>query len=125
MPSGYSVMSLGSLAQWNRRRIFDCVQIQSVVACQEKPLLCLLFLNNTFICFSCLLQNPTPDLGEPERMYKLVLAGDAAVGKSSFILRLCKDRFFPSLNSTLGKNELCYLFYFPLFQKMLTTRELH
>ena len=35
-------------------------------------------------------------------MYKLVLAGDAAVGKSSFILRLCKNRFFPSLNSTLG-----------------------
>eukprot|EP00795_Rhopilema_esculentum_P012809 gene12809-3548_t len=47
-------------------------------------------------------QNSNENLGEPERMYKLVLAGDAAVGKSSFILRLCKNRFYPSLNSTLG-----------------------
>ncbi|CAB4011765.1 ras and EF-hand domain-containing homolog isoform X6 [Paramuricea clavata] len=38
----------------------------------------------------------------PERMYKLVLAGDAAVGKSSFILRLCKNKFHSSLNATLG-----------------------
>jgi len=39
---------------------------------------------------------------QPERMYKLVLAGDAAVGKSSFILRLCRNRFYASLNATLG-----------------------
>ncbi|XP_068722019.1 ras and EF-hand domain-containing protein-like isoform X2 [Montipora capricornis] len=38
----------------------------------------------------------------PERMYKLVLAGDAAVGKSSFILRLCQNKFHNALNSTLG-----------------------
>ncbi|XP_031561375.1 ras and EF-hand domain-containing protein-like isoform X6 [Actinia tenebrosa] len=38
----------------------------------------------------------------PERMFKLVLAGDAAVGKSSFILRLCRNRFHNALNSTLG-----------------------
>ena len=37
-------------------------------------------------------------------MYKLVLAGDAAVGKSSFILRLCKNKFHSNLNATLGKN---------------------
>ena len=54
------------------------------------------------IVMSFSFQNENVDLGEPERMYKLVLAGDAAVGKSSFILRLCKNRFFPSLNSTLG-----------------------
>ena len=41
--------------------------------------------------------------GEPERMYKVVLAGDAAVGKSSFIMRLCKDKFVSNLSSTLGK----------------------
>ncbi|XP_071852085.1 ras and EF-hand domain-containing protein homolog isoform X2 [Apostichopus japonicus] len=40
--------------------------------------------------------------GTPERMYKIVLAGDAAVGKSSFILRLCKGIFHNNLNSTLG-----------------------
>ncbi|CAG5125200.1 unnamed protein product, partial [Candidula unifasciata] len=39
---------------------------------------------------------------EPERMYKLALAGDAAVGKSSFIVRLCKGKFAPNLSSTLG-----------------------
>ena len=39
-------------------------------------------------------------------MYKLVLAGDAAVGKSSFILRLCKNRFYQSLNATLGNNVI-------------------
>ena len=35
-------------------------------------------------------------------MYKVVLAGDAAVGKSSFIMRLCKGKFVANLNSTLG-----------------------
>uniref|UniRef100_A0A8W8NPJ8 EF-hand domain-containing protein n=1 Tax=Magallana gigas TaxID=29159 RepID=A0A8W8NPJ8_MAGGI len=39
---------------------------------------------------------------DPERMYKIVLAGDAAVGKSSFIMRLCKGKFVPNLSSTLG-----------------------
>ncbi|XP_074660668.1 ras and EF-hand domain-containing protein homolog isoform X2 [Tubulanus polymorphus] len=39
---------------------------------------------------------------EPERMYKVVLCGDAAVGKSSFIMRLCKGKFVNNLNSTLG-----------------------
>ncbi|ESO91691.1 hypothetical protein LOTGIDRAFT_163420 [Lottia gigantea] len=39
---------------------------------------------------------------EPERMYKIVLAGDAAVGKSSFIMRLCKGKFVNNLSSTLG-----------------------
>jgi len=41
--------------------------------------------------------------GEPDDMFKLVLAGNAAVGKSSFILRLCKNKFYSALNSTLGK----------------------
>lgn len=40
---------------------------------------------------------------KPDRMFKLVLAGNAAVGKSSFIIRLCKDKFYSALNSTLGK----------------------
>lgn len=39
---------------------------------------------------------------EPERVFKIVLAGDAAVGKSSFIMRLCKDKFITNLNSTVG-----------------------
>ncbi|GAB1598925.1 ras and EF-hand domain-containing protein homolog [Argonauta hians] len=39
---------------------------------------------------------------DPERMYKVVLAGDAAVGKTSFIMRLCKGKFVTNLSSTLG-----------------------
>ncbi|XP_064599676.1 ras and EF-hand domain-containing protein homolog [Liolophura sinensis] len=44
---------------------------------------------------------PTPNR-DPERMYKVVLAGDAAVGKSSFIMRLCKGKFVNNISSTLG-----------------------
>jgi Ras and EF-hand domain-containing protein len=43
-----------------------------------------------------------PVAHEAERIFKIVLAGDAAVGKSSFIMRLCKNKFVTNLNSTLG-----------------------
>ena len=35
-------------------------------------------------------------------MYKVVFCGDAAVGKSTLIMRLCKGKFITNLNSTLG-----------------------
>ncbi|CAJ1068951.1 ras and EF-hand domain-containing protein homolog isoform X1 [Xyrichtys novacula] len=37
-----------------------------------------------------------------EKAYRIVLAGDAAVGKSSFLLRLCKNEFKLNTSSTLG-----------------------
>ncbi|KAG7332135.1 hypothetical protein KOW79_003969 [Hemibagrus wyckioides] len=37
-----------------------------------------------------------------EKTYKIVLAGDAAVGKSSFLLRLCKNEFKGITSTTLG-----------------------
>ncbi|KAG2465423.1 RASEF protein, partial [Polypterus senegalus] len=37
-----------------------------------------------------------------EKAYKIVLAGDAAVGKSSFLLRLCKNEFRGNTSATLG-----------------------
>lgn len=40
--------------------------------------------------------------GDPDRTYKVVLAGDAAVGKSCFIHRFCKGNFAHRLGSTLG-----------------------
>jgi GTPase SAR1 family protein len=40
--------------------------------------------------------------GVPDRTYKVVLAGDAAVGKSCFIFRFCKGVFINNLGSTLG-----------------------
>lgn len=44
------------------------------------------------------------DLGymTSEKAYRIVLAGDAAVGKSSFLLRLCKNEFTLNSSSTLG-----------------------
>ncbi|XP_052802878.1 ras and EF-hand domain-containing protein homolog isoform X5 [Mya arenaria] len=52
---------------------------------------------------STLTQDNTARLSkEPERMFKVVLAGDAAVGKSSLIMRLCKGKFYENLSSTLG-----------------------
>ncbi|KAK4326134.1 hypothetical protein Pmani_003320 [Petrolisthes manimaculis] len=44
-------------------------------------------------------------LGPPERTYKVVFAGDAAVGKSTFIVRLCKGCFVTNIASTLEKEE--------------------
>ncbi|XP_076035967.1 ras and EF-hand domain-containing protein-like [Oratosquilla oratoria] len=40
--------------------------------------------------------------GPPERTYKVVFAGDAAVGKSTFIVRLCQGIFASNIASTLG-----------------------
>lgn len=37
-----------------------------------------------------------------QRAYKIVLAGDAAVGKSSFLMRLCKNEFRGNTFATLG-----------------------
>ncbi|XP_076010328.1 ras and EF-hand domain-containing protein homolog [Genypterus blacodes] len=44
------------------------------------------------------------DLGymTSEKAYRIVLAGDAAVGKSSFLLRLCKNEFAMNSSATLG-----------------------
>ncbi|KAM7416792.1 hypothetical protein PAMA_018722 [Pampus argenteus] len=44
------------------------------------------------------------DLGymTSEKAYRIVLAGDAAVGKSSFLLRLCKNEFKLNSSATLG-----------------------
>ncbi|XP_030848910.1 ras and EF-hand domain-containing protein homolog isoform X3 [Strongylocentrotus purpuratus] len=58
-------------------------------------------VNNLMEYFETEPLSPTPT-AHPERMYKIVLAGDAAVGKSSFIMRLCKGIFHSNLNSTLG-----------------------
>ncbi|PAA52013.1 hypothetical protein BOX15_Mlig002364g2 [Macrostomum lignano] len=41
-------------------------------------------------------------MSPPERMFKVVLAGDAAVGKSSFIGRFCDGRFSANTTATLG-----------------------
>ncbi|NWW52760.1 RASEF protein, partial [Pedionomus torquatus] len=44
----------------------------------------------------------TPKYPSSEKAYKIVLAGDAAVGKSSFLMRLCKNEFRSNTSATLG-----------------------
>ncbi|XP_041074567.1 ras and EF-hand domain-containing protein-like isoform X2 [Polyodon spathula] len=44
----------------------------------------------------------TEDSQEPGQMYRLVLAGDAGAGKSSFLLRLCMNEFRGNIPTTLG-----------------------
>ncbi|XP_057899688.1 ras and EF-hand domain-containing protein [Melospiza georgiana] len=44
----------------------------------------------------------TPKYPSTEKTYKIVLAGDAAVGKSSFLMRLCKNEFQGNTSATLG-----------------------
>ncbi|NXU95508.1 RASEF protein, partial [Xiphorhynchus elegans] len=44
----------------------------------------------------------TPKYPNSEKAYKIVLAGDAAVGKSSFLMRLCKNEFRGNTSATLG-----------------------
>ncbi|POI25785.1 hypothetical protein CIB84_010464, partial [Bambusicola thoracicus] len=38
----------------------------------------------------------------PSPIYRLVLAGDSGAGKSSFLLRLCRNEFRGDISSTLG-----------------------
>lgn len=39
----------------------------------------------------------------PHRTFKVILAGDAAVGKTTFIERICNGHFTPNLSSTIGR----------------------
>ncbi|OWK07171.1 RASEF, partial [Cervus elaphus hippelaphus] len=41
-----------------------------------------------------------------QKAYKIVLAGDAAVGKSSFLMRLCKNEFRGNTSATLDSEAL-------------------
>nr|XP_044995734.1 EF-hand calcium-binding domain-containing protein 4B [Jaculus jaculus] len=41
-------------------------------------------------------------LATPDRLFKVVFVGDSAVGKTSFLQRLCEDRFSTSMAATVG-----------------------
>ncbi|XP_041042458.1 ras and EF-hand domain-containing protein [Carcharodon carcharias] len=58
-------------------------------------------------CISAFSPQPNSTTGnfkypQSEKAFKIVLAGDAAVGKSSFLLRLCKNEFRGNTSATLG-----------------------
>lgn len=65
-------------------------------------------------CFSALQKedkDSSTDLGymTSEKAYRIVLAGDAAVGKSSFLLRLCKNEFKLASSATLGESQTSFV----------------
>jgi hypothetical protein len=49
--------------------------------------------------------------GAPDRTFKIVFAGDSAVGKSCFIYRFCKGVFINNLSSTLGWYASCTIMF--------------
>ncbi|XP_067886118.1 ras and EF-hand domain-containing protein homolog [Heterodontus francisci] len=58
-------------------------------------------------CISAFSPQPNSTAGnfkypQTDKAFKIVLAGDAAVGKSSFLLRLCKNEFRGNTSATLG-----------------------
>lgn len=61
--------------------------------------------NTTFLSPLQKEDKDSTDLGymTSEKAYRIVLAGDAAVGKSSFLLRLCKNEFKMNSSATLGE----------------------
>ena len=49
---------------------------------------------------------------QPERVFKVVLLGDSAVGKSSFIMRLCHNRFQAAFQPTIGVDFQVWISFF-------------
>nr|XP_060514658.1 EF-hand calcium-binding domain-containing protein 4B isoform X1 [Panthera onca]XP_060514659.1 EF-hand calcium-binding domain-containing protein 4B isoform X1 [Panthera onca]XP_060514660.1 EF-hand calcium-binding domain-containing protein 4B isoform X1 [Panthera onca] len=47
----------------------------------------------------------------PDRLFKIVLVGNSAVGKTSFLRRFCEDRFAPGLAATVGSFHLAGIDY--------------
>ena len=43
---------------------------------------------------------------DENRLYKVILVGDSSVGKTSLLMRLCKDEFKTNMTATLGMFEL-------------------
>lgn len=63
-----------------------------------------LYLSSLSSSFSLLqpLETEIDGTGEPAPMYRLVLAGEAGAGKSSFLLRLMLNEFRGDIQTTLG-----------------------
>ena len=43
-----------------------------------------------------------------DRLYKVILVGDSGVGKTSLLMRLCKNEFKASMTATLGELKHFY-----------------
>ncbi|OAF69429.1 hypothetical protein A3Q56_02829 [Intoshia linei] len=43
-----------------------------------------------------------PTIVEPDAIFKLIILGDSCVGKTSFVVKLCKNEYLKNVTSTLG-----------------------
>lgn len=59
-----------------------------------------------FVVFLKPIEADLDDTEEPAPMYRLVLAGDAGAGKSSFLLRLTLNEFRGDIQTTLGGHHI-------------------
>lgn len=92
------------------RQIFFCFLLRSMIFWGGRFFLHLQHRGDKRASFSALQKedkDSSTDLGymTSEKAYRIVLAGDAAVGKSSFLLRLCKNEFKLNSSATLGESE--------------------
>ncbi|XP_069906294.1 ras and EF-hand domain-containing protein isoform X1 [Oryctolagus cuniculus] len=87
----YGSEGVAAVLDWNSQ---GSVSEGSVVGSIRRPISALSPHTDT--------ENDSPSLSSPQKAYKIVLAGDAAVGKSSFLMRLCKNEFRGNTSATLG-----------------------
>lgn len=87
----YGSEDVASVLDWKSQ---GSVNEGSIVSSARKPISALSAPSDT--------ENDSPNFPGPRKAYKIVLAGDAAVGKSSFLMRLCKNEFRGNISATLG-----------------------
>ena len=68
----------------------------------EKALVVSIFHKNAQEMTMAIFQGLNEANGPTERTFRIVMCGDAAVGKSSLVFRLVKNEFSSGLPSTLG-----------------------
>ncbi|XP_004591862.2 ras and EF-hand domain-containing protein [Ochotona princeps] len=87
----YGSEDVASVLDWKSQ---GSVNEGSIISSTRKPISALSAQTDT--------ENDSPNFPSPRKAYKIVLAGDAAVGKSSFLMRLCKNEFRGNISATLG-----------------------
>ncbi|XP_021098404.1 ras and EF-hand domain-containing protein isoform X2 [Heterocephalus glaber] len=87
----YGTKSEASVVDWKPP---GCVSEGSTVTSSRRPI--------SALSSQADMEGDSSKAPKSQKAYKIVLAGDAAVGKSSFLMRLCKNEFRGDTSATLG-----------------------